>query len=282
MALSQALASLLARAAADPGMALTEAQALDLARTYGARGVRVKATALPLAPSDAVARSILPADAARAMRNLGTNMGVPTRSIGRVLPQLSAAQRQTLSDRAQDAFERDMRALADRLAETGNVQKWQRDTGARILQHMAEQRMLGAGRRLRDGDLAVMAGEAQRQTAYLSRFADHIAVDALRGERPSAAYVANRAAQYGGVGRAAFFDAQQRAEAGRPGMVVIYRALDDASTCTRCHDAEANGPYLPGAAPLPGSVCLGRSRCRCRLEYRYDAAAYQRLIGKAA
>ena len=282
MPVTRPLAALLTRAAADPGLALTEAQALDLAKTYGARGVRVKAAALPLDPADAIAPGIRPADAARAYRNLSDTMGIPARQVGKVLPQLSATQRQTLSDRAQDAFERDMQALSTRLEATGDLKRWQRDAGARVLQHMAEQRALGAGRLLRPPDLAMMTQEAQRQTAYLSRFADETAVKALQGNPPSAAYVANRAAQYGGVGRAAFYDAQQATEAGRPGMVVEYRAVDDDRTCIKCIDAEDGGPYLPGAAPLPGSVCLGRSRCRCKLEYRYDPAAWQRLVGRAA
>ncbi len=65
------------------------------------------------------------------------------------------------------------------------------------------------------------------------------------------------------------------------GWVVDYISRDDVRTCTNCLEAQRQGPYLPGQGPMPGAVCLGRHRCRCRREYRYDPVMYARLTGAA-
>lgn len=109
-----------------------------------------------------------------------------------------------------------------------------------------------------------------------------VAVRALQGKPLSEAAIAQRAAQYGGVGRAAFYTGMEGSATTQRGYVARYVARDDDRTCVRCLDAEARGPYLPGDGPKPGDVCLGRHRCRCTRELVYDPAAWARLTGRVA
>lgn len=116
----------------------------------------------------------------------------------------------------------------------------------------------------------------QVQLAYLSRFADSLAVNKV-----SEGQMEGRSRMYSGAGRASFFRENGRSNA-QEGWVVDYVALDDRFTCEPCRQAEAEGPYLPDdpSAPLPGSVCLGRGYCRCVRYMRFDEAAWSRLAGE--
>lgn len=281
MPLSPALLALLTRATQDARVPLSEADALDLARQYGRKGVRVKASALPLPPGEAIATEARPLDVKRAYGRLARSMEIPERQLGRVLGQLSPRQRAAVSDRVQDAFERDMTTLARTLEKTGDLAAWQRASGARIVQHLVEQRALGAGRELRERDVSGLREAVQTQTTYLSRFADTLAIRRLKGQELTAQGVAARAELYGGAGREAFFQALEQSEdVGRSNIVIRYEARDDDRTCPRCLAAE--GWYLPGNGPYPGSVCLGRGRCRCTRRAEYNPAVWRRLMGLTA
>lgn len=207
-----------------------------------------------------------------------------------------AAERRRIAgaDRLQDWHTAQAGQLADDLAAGRlSVAEFQRRMIDLNNRHNAAQIDLGsAGRRYR---MARQAGEIARvQAAYLQRFADQIAGrymeqaavesgHATAGRPPySADYLAERAAQYGGIGRALFFEANEAAAAagqGAPGFVIRYIARDDANTCSPCHRAQ--GYYLPGRGPYPGDICLGRHHCRCRRVSVYDPAIYARLIGAA-
>lgn len=98
------------------------------------------------------------------------------------------------------------------------------------------------------------------QGAYIGRFADQMATAAAAGQPLSEAQIAARSALYGGAARAEFYRAAERA---RPEDTLWeYRARDDGGTCGPC--LSARGVYPSGEGPYPGSVCLGRSHCRCR------------------
>ena len=280
MPLSPALLSLLERATRDGRAPLSEPDALALARQYGQRGVRVKPSALPLPPQEAVATEARALDVKRAYGSLARSMEIPERQLGRVLGQLSPRQRAAVSDRVQDAFERDMGRLAQTLERTGDVAAWQRASGARIVQHLVEQRALGAGRELRERDLQGLREAVQVQTAYLSRFADTLAIRRLKGQALTAEGVASRAELYGGAGRETFFKALEQAEAGRSGLIYHYDAKDDGHACSACLDAQARGPYLAGQGPMPGAICYGRGRCRCTRRAEYNPAVWRRLMGR--
>lgn len=232
--------------------------------------------------SDAITDAVLPADAKQAQTRLARQLRTSSTSLASRLSRASSAERQRHSDALQDGFEADARRLAGELVKSGDVAKWQRKMGARVIQHMVEQRTLGAGRPLRESELRQMGAAVKEQLAYLSRFADEVAVRGLQGKPLSEAAIAQRAAMYGGVGRAAYSYGAESEYTSRPGFVSYYDAKDDDHCCLRCIEAEARGPYLVGQGPLPGSVCLGRHRCRCTRRVVYDPAAWERLTGRVA
>lgn len=167
-----------------------------------------------------------------------------------------------------------------------SVAEFQRELRALNDQHNAAQIMLGAGsryRRMADD----LAEQMTLQAAYLQRFADQMAgrLAAARAglpsfTPPSLGQITERAAQYGGIGRALFFQAfeQHRQVDTGAGWVIQYIARDDANTCSPCHNAQ--GYYLPGQGPYPGQICLGRHHCRCRRVTVYDPARYASLTGQ--
>lgn len=145
--------------------------------------------------------------------------------------------------------------------------------------------MLGAGRGLTASELAVVDARVRAQLAYLSRFADEVALRRL-DEVPLAPLseeaVGARLSLYGGEARASFYAARERDAAG--GYVVDYVAADDGGTCSPCLRAMINSPYLPDDVdtPYPGRVCRGRGRCRCRRELRYAPDEHRALAARAA
>lgn len=127
------------------------------------------------------------------------------------------------------------------------------------------------------------------QAAYLQRFAEQIAITRIAAARPdlfplgvrvlTMAQIAARLAMYSGPGRALYYGISE-AEEGGAGWIAYYTAVDDDRTCRPCLDAEEGSPYLPGAGPMPGDVCLGGGNCRCWRELVYDPAEYARLSGR--
>jgi len=166
-------------------------------------------------------------------------------------------------------------AVHARALATGGVTpaQWLRTVDDDLRTYMTMQHMGGWGgieRGALSGDPAALERAVQRQRAFLSRFADEVALRQQRGQPFSEAYVANRTELYGGAGRGHYYESQVAAhvQAGDLGRFrVRYVARDDGGTCQPCHDAQ--GLYEPGDPnlPLPGSVCMGRNRCRCTLEY---------------
>lgn len=188
-----------------------------------------------------------------------------------------------LTSAIQDAFQARVDALAGQLARREiQLLQWQGQMMTEIESHVAQQMYLGNGRAaLSTAQLQRLDRIVREQSAFLQRFADHIAMRAGQGRPWREEYVASRARQYGGVGRAEFF----RAIEGRDtdaAIVVDYISRDDKFVCGPCLQAEDEGPYLPGTGPYPGEVCLGRDRCRCVRRRRYNPAAYARLTGQNA
>jgi hypothetical protein len=97
----------------------------------------------------------------------------------------------------------------------------------------------------------------------------------LLDERMSELQASARAALYGGSGRGLWFNEQ---EAGLDdGWIVDYIAVDDSGTCSPCHEAEIQGPYLPNQGPEVSEVCEGFGHCRCERVPRYDPEIARRL-----
>lgn len=186
---------------------------------------------------------------------------------------------------AQTEFEAMARGLATQLS-TGRitVAQWQLGIEGAIRTHIVQQAGIGGGSTvLTPRQWAEVERIMGEQTAYLSRFADTVALRQGQGAPLSEAYIGNRAEAYGGVGRGLGFSELEAAlveDGSLPGgWVCDYISMDDSATCTACLEAQRQGPYLPGRGPFPGQVCLGRQRCRCRREYRYDPVTYARLTG---
>lgn len=116
------------------------------------------------------------------------------------------------------------------------------------------------------------------EEAYLSRFADAIAINQIVGQEPTADYLGIRLGLYGAGARSIFYqivESQRLLDAF--GWVAQYIPLDDPNTCGPC--SEAAGFYLPGSGPYPGDVCLGRGLCRCRRVLQYRPDIYAELTG---
>ena len=174
-------------------------------------------------------------------------------------------------DGAQDVFSFRAQRLAQQLVQRDiDVAEWQRRMRRLITEYVTTQVVQG-------GRFTVMTPAIQDrlraqlrvQFAYLSRFADEAALGRL-----SEAQLANRSVQYGGQGRGEFYREREEQDVGQFGMVIDYISLDDDRTCMPCSDAEEQGPYLPGAGPMPGQVCLGAGNCRCVRRTRYDPSVY--------
>lgn len=163
-------------------------------------------------------------------------------------------------DELQDAFERRVRDLAGALSRSEiDLATWHNAMNGSVRLYLTTAHLAGT-RGARVG-FAPVNQEVRRQQAYLSRFADEIAIRQLQGAPMSEAYLANRATLYGGAGRGV----NQRAVESvgpRSGVAYRYESVDSPSTCSACLAAE--GVYPAGQGVFPGQVCAGRSRCRCR------------------
>lgn len=186
-------------------------------------------------------------------------------------------QRVRASNIVQDRFEAFAEDLAQaRVDKTITLAEWHKTTLDDIKIHTAMQILIGSRRQELDVKQserldAIMA----EQEAYLQRFADHQAPPQSYGFIPfSAAYIAQRASSYAGVGRGEFYSEEEKAmqangELG-DGWVAYYRSRDDRGTCGPCLDADRASPYAIGQAPRPGAICKGRGNCRCWIEYVYE------------
>lgn len=203
-------------------------------------------------------------------------------------------------------FFTDAERLAARLASTGNYRQFQQDAMEAIRNTLVRQLVLGksaqltsaevararagtltpeeiqaiARRIVTQGDIDRLSEEALTQSAYLKRFMDQAAAAEAAGKPFSEAYITNRFQLYGGAGIGVFYKTIE-APLG-PGWVVDYISRDDQWTCSPCLRSEEEGPYLPGEGPMPGVVCLGKRRCRCHRQPRFDRETYDRLIRRAA
>ncbi len=181
-------------------------------------------------------------------------------------------------DAVQDSFLENSADLADKKK---SLSKWQKDFLALYQRHTVQQAILGRGvDSLDDATTAQINDRMRTDAAYMSRFADEIALGILTGVALSAAYIANRSAAYGGTGRGEFYrglDEAISSELGG-GWVDEYVAVDDRLTCEPCQQAQ--GFYLPGIGPYPGTICYGGGRCRCSRRPVYDPGMYAQLGGR--
>lgn len=265
--------------------AIDEAQAEHLLEIFDAG----EPTGLepPLAPEE-VERGIDERIVLAALLFLALQMGHRRAEMAAQAPglarQLGRAGQIALAERLQSAFEQEARELARRLV-AGEIPlaQWQRGMGDAVRRHLIAQSAAGRGV-LGEAELIRSQGLSVEEMAYLSRFADGIALARLQGNPWSLAQIQRRAASYGGTARGEFWRGiEQAAIEDDPddlaGWVVDYISRDDPATCSPCLDADLDSPYLPGQGPYPGQVCLGGDNCRCIRELRWDPDAYADMAG---
>lgn len=175
----------------------------------------------------------------------------------------------------QDWFIVEARTLAP-LATT-NVAGWQVGMRELIRAYLIQQTQMGLGRAIGPGEAEALFQTINEQLAYLSRFADEVAIRQLLEDALSELQIGARSELYGGMGRALWYQAEEATIA--DGWVVDYVSQDDKGVCDACVAADQASPYLPGSGPYPGSICFGKSRCRCRRVARYAPEAAARLRG---
>lgn len=267
--------------------AIDEESAADLLRRF--RAGELGPEALPLPAAEAVTGAD-DDDALAAILLIIALLGLASVPLtGTVSPsailggrRIVIAQREVARNRLRDEFERRIGNLVDDLARSGNVSAWHRAMQEEIKRYYMAQAAAGYGRPLKAGEIARLNEIIRTQEAFLYRFAGETAARAGVGEPFSDAYLYNRSRQYGGEGWSSWFEANEAEGYGSDGgWVVDYIARDDGSTCTPCHDAGRNGPYLPGQGPMPGSVCLGGGACRCERVPRFAPVEWAGLVGFA-
>lgn len=202
--------------------------------------------------------------------------GQPPPTQLRPLPSQTATAQ---ADAVQTAFEQAAAQLAAQLANNSlTIAAWQTALLAEVERHILQQMMLANGNQaLTPAQLARLERMVWEQSAWLQRFADQAALRFNQETPWSEAYLAHRAAMYGGVGRAEFYRSGEEAQGWGEGWVIEYIAVDDRGTCSPCHNAQ--GLYLPGQGPYPGEICLGRGACRCRRVAQHRPEIYVRLAG---
>lgn len=171
--------------------------------------------------------------------------------------------------------------VPDRLS-LGNVDRFERAMLQAIRDDGMALAQLGAQGPMSAADIARVEQQLAFQQEKFRAFVNEVRLRELQtevGARPfSSRQIAARARLYSGLPLGGFYGASE-GRAG-PGYVVDYISKDDSGTCSPCIEAEAEGPYLPGEGPMPGVVCLGKSRCRCVRNTYYDPEKYAALTGQ--
>lgn len=178
---------------------------------------------------------------------------------------------------------RDIEALQDAFMEAvanvnhSIVSDWQATLKQLIVGSVLANAQAGAGRTLTPEELAELDPIMREQLAYLSRFADQMAIRNWLNKPMSDAQIAARSKMYAGAGRAQWYRSSEKEL--DTGYVIDYVSQDDNHVCTACLIAEEQSPYLPGVGPYPGKICFGHGNCRCLRISRYAPAVAQQLQG---
>jgi hypothetical protein len=200
------------------------------------------------------------------------------------MPPLHEKERAKLARASLQAFEAEVEGYARQLSSgRWSSERWHQGMRQRIAQLYLEQGVLGNGTGIITPSQALnINARLLRQNRFLKRFLAQVNQGLVQGKPFSARYTAWRSKLYGGDGVGVFWrtaeDALRRELEGKTGWVIRYVPLDDGGTCSPCR--EAAGHYLLGSGPMPGDVCLGRQRCRCRRVRQYSPSIWKRLIGE--
>ncbi len=189
---------------------------------------------------------------------------------------LSAAQRTRAHELLRVQYEAQVATMAASVAAGGAVATWQAGMQTATAGYARQMAVAGAGTLPKPAVRAAVDAELRGQWGFLAAFAVTLIAGKIADKMMSEAAIRSRAVLYGQTGVGSFWRGSQPAAG--DGWITHYDALDDDGTCGKCSEAERNGPYIMGSNhPVPGSVCLGRGRCRCSLRYEYNPAVYSRL-----
>ena len=276
------LIALLAQLVADGQ--ITEEQAAGVLLTW--REIADLDVALPLPTAQGIIEE--PEDSAAVFLLLVAILGARaahTRRTEDILRRLAPRYRRPVIDMIQNHHAAEAARLADDLAAGRlTVSGWQ--TAARRLNQTTIRAMVELAGGAGSSYAEIVRGVQIEQAAYLQRFAEQIAATRIRMAHPdlfppgrnlSFEQIAARLAMYSGAGRGLYFGISEAAEGEGAGWIVLYHARDDSVTCSPCSTAAAGSPYLPGAGPMPGDVCLGAGACRCWRELVFDPDRYASL-----
>jgi len=256
---------------------INEERAAELVRLFDANALP-EGWELPLPPEQSIVGHD-DDDVLIALLALSAILGI-RRPQTELLPSYTATQIVSHGNEVQATFERRVRRIAAQLANGElTVAQWQIAMTNEMRQHLYQQMMLGSRRGVLSPTQIARADELLRQqSAFVQRFADEVAARQGLGFPLTELQVGSRSEQYGGFARGELFRQAEASEQFSAGWLIRYNALDDAGTCSPCH--EAQGYYLPGQGPMPGEICLGRSRCRCERVPEYNPAIYAQLTGQ--
>jgi len=179
----------------------------------------------------------------------------------------------SVQEQARETLQTDFERIVEELARIAqiNIPDWERQMANAIEGYLIAQATAARGRALLPSELLeIERDQIATQMDYLAGFRQD-----LESEPRTEDYISSRSKLYAGAGRALWY---RIAEMDAPdGWVVDYHSVDDSGTCSPCVSAESDGPYLFGHGPFPGEVCLGRGRCRCQRQPRFDLAAWEAL-----
>lgn len=194
---------------------------------------------------------------------------------------LTVRDRRQISRQLQEAFDKEVERLTEKLFEKGSrTRDWQRGMKRLITNHAIQQASIGKGAMLNADELNALNLTIKEQQAFLSRFSDKVGLKRMRHESLTIEGVAYQGKQYKSTGIAEFtraFESQQ----GGDGVVYDFVSRDAPSTCTPCLVAQEESPYLPGEGKFPFTACKGGSKCHCQRIARYAPEEFQRLRGFA-
>jgi hypothetical protein len=193
-------------------------------------------------------------------------------------PAVKTVIRERLRNHFRGDFENTMAQYATKVAKDGNVAAWHKGMQNEVRGYIARQMTAGLGRPLTAEEMARVNQMASLQQSYLYRYAGDISAHQAVGKPYTEAYLTSRSTMYAGSGWEMWHRGNESVEARGDGYIVNYRAVDDRGTCSPCLNAQNNGPYLPNEGPFPGTICLGRGKCRCERHVVYDPSRWRQLL----
>lgn len=184
-------------------------------------------------------------------------------------------------ERLQDNFERRNRPLAAGLFLSQDVSNWQQALWIGIVWLILSQFVLGKGGIPNAMQLSKLQKGLRWEAEFLRRFALAVMISLLIGGKlGSEGAVEARSNLYSGEARGTFYEAMEERirelTDAEEGWVMEYIPKDDESTCVPC--SESSGYYLPGTGPMPGQVCMGKGKCRCRRVPVFLPEIFARLV----